>query len=127
MLRYLTLVALSALIGSTIGTLLWVAWLGGTGAPNPARFIVSFMTFTLIFTFPGAMMLAGLRAVLTDRCVGARSSVFVVLLAAGFSGAAFAAVISLQIAVLGGVYALATAVVLTCLQRVLDHSPKRSA
>jgi hypothetical protein len=127
MLRYLTLVALSALIGSALATLAWVAWLGGTGAPDPARFVIGFTISSLVFTFPGAIILAGLRAVVGERGVDARFSIVVVMLVAAVSGATIATMISLQLAALGSVYALATAVVLTCLERLMDRSPKRAA
>jgi hypothetical protein len=117
--RYLALVLLSALIGSGLATVMWVSWEGGTGAPNPVGFVIGFALFTTLFTLPGAVMLAGLQATLTRRGVGVLWRDCFVLLFAAFAGAAIVFVLSLRLAALGSVYALATALTLLTLQRLM--------
>lgn len=125
MARYIVLVVLSALIGSGLATMMWVAWEGGTGAPNPVGFVMGMTLTTMLFTVPGAVMLMGLQAGLTERGIGVLWRNGLLLLFAALAGAAILSVWSFRLAALGSVYALSTAFVLLTLQRLLRRAAQR--
>ena len=124
-LRYIALVVLSAFIGSGLATMMWVAWVGGTGTRNPAGFVMGMALTTMFFTVPGAVMLAGLQATLKERGVGALWRDGLLLLFATFAGAAILSVLSIRPAALGSAYALTTAFALLALQRLIRRAAQR--
>lgn len=123
--RYIALVVLSAFIGSGLATMMWVAWKGGTGAPNPAGFVMGMTLTTMFFTVPGAVMLMGLQAGLIERGIGVLWRSGLLLLFAALAGAAVLSVLSFRLAALGSAYALSTAFVLLALQRLLKRTAQR--
>jgi hypothetical protein len=125
MVRYIALVVLSALTGSGLATMMWVAWEGGTGAPNPSGFIIGMALTTMFFTVPGALMLTGLQATLKGRGGGLLLRHISLLLFAAFAGAAIVSVLSFRLAALGSAYALTTAFALLTLQRLTKWAEQR--
>lgn len=123
--RYIALVVFSAVIGSGLATMMWVAWEGGTGAPNPAGFVMGMALTTMFFTVPGAVMLTGLQATLTERGVGVLWRDGLLLLFAALAGAATLSVLSFRLAAVGSAYALSTAFALLALQRLLRRAAQR--
>lgn len=123
--RYIALVVFSAVIGSGLATIMWVAWEGGTGAPNPAGFVMGMALTTMFFTVPGAVMLTGLQATLTERGVGVLWRDGLLLLFAALAGAATLSVLSFRLAAVGSAYALSTAFALMALQRLLRRDAQR--
>lgn len=123
--RYIALVVLSAFTGSGIATLMWVAWEGGTGATNPAGFVMGMTLITMLFTVPGAVLLAGLQATLNERGVGVLWRGGLLLFIAALTGAAIISVLSSSLAAIGSAYALTTALTLLALQRLMKWAPQR--
>ena len=125
MLKHLSAVILSAVIGSTIGTLLWVAWEGGTGGPDPLGFVTGFALLTTMFTLPGAMLLMYLTFELADR--GVKFPVLCpLLLALGtLAGAAILMFITPSLVALGAVFGFAEAVAFVATMIGLGSFPSR--
>ena len=125
MLKHFLAVVLSAVIGSTIGTLMWVTWEGGTGDPNPLRFVTGFALFTTMFTIPGAMLLMYLSFQLAER--RAKLPVLcLLLLALGLlAGAAIMAFIAPSLVALGALFGFATAVAFVATMSGLGAFPTR--
>lgn len=109
MFKHLLAVVLSAVIGSTIGTLTWVAWEGGTGAPDPLRFVTGFALFTTMFTIPGAMLLMYLSFELADRRVTLPVRGLLLIALGSLVGAAILAFIAPSFIALGALFGFATA------------------
>jgi len=78
MLRHLSTVLISAVVGSLLGTVALLAVQGSTASPNPAQFLLGFGGATLVFTIPGAVLLMAATFRLAARPV--RKSTAAVLL-----------------------------------------------
>lgn len=109
MLRHLSAVILSALIGSTLGTLIWAAWEGGTGDPNPVRFVAGFALFTMMFTIPGAIGLMYLALKLAERGLTLALASLPLAAAGTLGGAGMLAFSTPYFMALGALYGLLTA------------------
>ncbi len=125
MLKHLLVVILSALMGSTVGTLLWVAWEGGTGAPDPLGFITGFALATTIFTIPGAMLLMYLSFEFADRRVKLPVQCLLLLALGSLAGAAILAFIAPSFVALGALFGFATAVAFVGTMSGLGSFPSR--
>jgi hypothetical protein len=123
-LRYITLVALSALIGSALGTIVLIGWAGGTGASDSIRVTIGFALITMFFTCPGAVMLLGLQALLDERGFGLPGRDIFLLIFGAMAGAAIISLMAIHMAPLGSVYALSTAIALLSLQRLTSWIAK---
>jgi len=120
MWRYLTIVLGSAALGSLCATVGFSLIMGGTGSPDPVRFVFGFTLFTMIFTTPGSIMLVGLHAILAERRFGRLQRDALVALFRTLSGALILGLIALQKAGLGAFYGLSTAVALMVVQRLVE-------
>jgi hypothetical protein len=119
MWRSLLIVLIAAALGSLVATAGFILLAGGTDAFEPTRFTLALTGGTMIFTVPGAIMLVGLRTILSERGLGSGHRDALVALIGAVSGAAILAFISPPMAWVGAVYGLATAVALVCLQRLV--------
>jgi hypothetical protein len=61
MWRSLLILLVAAAVGGLAGTIGVSLIMGGTGAPDTGRFILGLSVSTMMFTVPGAIMLAGLQ------------------------------------------------------------------
>jgi hypothetical protein len=114
--RQIATVLLSALIGSLLGTLVWVAFEGGTGAPNPVGFVAGFAVTTLMFTIPGAGILMALIWFLAVRGIPQSQAAFVVIVAGTIAGAGMLTLFPAYFMALGAVFGFLTAVTFVCVQ-----------
>lgn len=125
MLKHLLVVILSAVVGSTTGTLMWVAWEGGTGAPDPLRFVTGFALFTTMFTIPGAMLLMYLSFQLAERRVKLPVLCLLLLALGLLAGAAIMAFIAPSLVTFGALLGFATAVAFVATMSGLRAFPSR--
>lgn len=95
------------------------AFLGGSGAANELRFMLGFSAFTMVFSFPGAMMLVGLQATLAKRGLSKFHADLLVALFAAGSGAVILSFISPHNAPVGSLYGVSTALALVSFQKLL--------
>jgi len=66
-LRFVSIIALSAALGSLIATSLTLFTIEeGADLADAITFVISFSFATMLFTLPGALMLAGAQALLKD-------------------------------------------------------------
>ena len=125
MLRDLSAVTLSSLLGSVLGTLTWVAVEGGSGDPSPIHFVIGFALSTTLYTFPGAMLLMYFTIKLAGRGVNALEA-FLLLLAGGtVAGAATLVFFPPNMIAIGALYGFVTAVAFIAALRVLKVYPAR--
>ena len=124
MVRHLSIVLLSALIGSILGTLLLIAWTGGTGSPNPARFFAAFAATTMMFTLPGAVLLMAVTFSLADRCLKQSHAAALVVIAGTVAGAAMLAFVSMQSVFWGAVFGCLTAAAFVSILSALRGYPQ---
>ena len=125
MVRLGSTVLLSAIVSSILGTLLLVAWEGGTGSINPAGFFVGFAATTMMFTVPGAILLMAMTFVLADRRLSQPQAAVVLLLAGTLAGAAMLALLSMVIwgAIFGCLTAATFVSILTLFEAILNLAP----
>jgi hypothetical protein len=92
---------------------------GGTGVLNPMRFVFGFSLATMIFTLPGAIMLAGLRIRLVSRGVSALIGDTEVIAFGALSGGAILSIANLTLPnfATGALYGGMTALAFVCLYR----------
>ena len=126
MVRHVTTVLVSALLGSLLGTLLLVVSEGGTGTPNPAGFIFGFTADTMMFTFPGAVLLMATTFLLAERRASQLQAAVLLVLSGALAGAAMLALIffSIQFALWGAMFGLTTATAFTCILWALRGYPQ---
>jgi hypothetical protein len=110
MFRHLFVVPLSALFGSFGGTVIWVAYEGGTGAPDPVGFFIGIAATTLMFTVPGAALLMAATFVLAERGFRPHRAFVALIMLGSFVGAAMLALFSSYFMALGAAYGCLTAV-----------------
>ena len=120
MWRYLMIVLGSAALGSLGATVGFSLIMGGTGSPDPVRFVSGFALFTMIFTTPGSMMLVSLHSILAERGLRSLQRDALVALFGALSGALILGLISPHNAGFGAFYGLATAVALIVMQRLVE-------
>lgn len=122
MLRVLMIVFTAAALGSLVATLALSAILGGTGSPNPVRFVFALSAATMMFTVPGALMLAGLQFFLRERGVGSGSiAVIVAIWGAVAGGIILGLNFVVDDAAVGALYGLTTAVTFLATERLLGE------
>jgi hypothetical protein len=109
MLRHLATVLISALTGSVVGTIIWTTIEGGTGAPDPVRFVAGFAAMTLWFTIPGAVMLMAATFALADRGLRQRQTAISLIAAGTVIGAAMLVLSSSYFMLLGAMFGGLTA------------------
>jgi hypothetical protein len=109
MVRHVLTVFFSAFIGSLLGTLLLVAWEGGTGSINPVSFFVGFAVTTMMFTVPGAILLMAMTFVLADRRLSEPQAAILLVIAGTLAGAAMLALFSMQPVIWGAIFGCLTA------------------
>jgi len=115
MLRHLLTVIVSALIGSTVGTLIWTVFEGGTGAVDPIKFSARLAVGTLWFTIPGAVLLMAATFALASRGHSQSQAAIVLLLLGALAGAAMLALFSPYFILLGAVFGALTAAAFVCI------------
>lgn len=132
MLRHLSAVILSSLMGSILGTLVLIVLGGGTGAQSPIRFVAVFSLLTMLFTFPGAMLLMYLTLKLADRGLTQTHASLLLLVCGTVVGAGVLAFSGMQAsfepgwAVAGALYGFLTAASFIAALRVLKGYPAQS-
>lgn len=94
MLRHLSIVLISALIGSLIGTFIWTAVEGGIVASDPVRSVAGLAAMTLWFTIPGAVMLMAVTFAFASRGVPQYQAAFLLIIAGTLMGAVMLALLS---------------------------------
>jgi hypothetical protein len=119
MWRSLLTLLLAAALASMVATAGFILLAGGTHIFEPTRFTLAITAGTMIFTVPGAIMLAGLQAILGKRGLGRGHRDALVALFAAVAGAAILMLISPKMVGVGAVYGLTTAVALIGLQRLV--------
>ena len=124
MVRHVSTVLLSALIGSLLGTLLLVAWEGGTGSVNPVGFFVGFAATTMLFTVPGAILLMAVTLVLADRRLSQPQATVLLVLAGTLAGAAMLAFLSMQPVLWGAIFGCLTAATFVSILSALGGYPQ---
>jgi len=126
MLRHVLAVILSALFGSTLSTLLLIAWSGGTGAEDPIGFFVGFTLATLIFTIPGCLLLMYLTLSLAEAG-WARGKTMLLLFAGPIGGAAMSMLFGTLVALsLDAFYGVVTAATFVAALHLLRCYPART-
>lgn len=120
MLRHLSAVVLSGLLGSTLGTMLWVAWEGGTGAPSPIRFVVGFALFTSVFTLAGAVLLMYLALKFAERGLLACQASVLLLAVGTLAGAGMLVFFTPYFMALGALYGFLTALAFVAALNLLN-------
>lgn len=109
MSRQIISVMMAAPAGSIVATLLWTTWLGGTGAPDPGRFIFGFALFTLFFTVPGAMVLMRFAFAFVERGTSLLHSALFLMVLGPLIGAALPVMVGVYAMSLGALYGFMTA------------------
>ena len=127
MLRHVLAVILSALFGSTLSTLLLIAWSGGTGAEDPIGFFVGFTLATLIFTIPGCVLLMYLTLSLAEAGWARRKTMTLLLFAGPIGGAAMSMLFGTLVALsLDAFYGVVTAATFVAALHLLRCYPART-
>ena len=124
MVRHVSTVLLSALIGSLLGTLLLIAWEGGTGSINPAGFFLGFAATTMMFTVPGAILLMAMTFIFADRRLSQPQAAVLLVFAGTLAGAAILALLSMQPVLWGAIFGCLTAATFVSILSALRGYPR---
>ncbi|MCL6740370.1 hypothetical protein LZ518_04400 [Sphingomonas sp. RB56-2] len=109
MLRHLSTVLISALLGSLVGTLIWTAIARDTGAADPVRFVAAFAAGTLWFTIPGAVALMAATFAFASRGLPQQQTAILLIVAGPLLGAAMLAMLPMDVMLLGAMFGGLTA------------------
>ena len=126
MMRHVTVVLVSAVVGSFLATLVWVALEGQTGAIEPTQFIIGASAFTLMFTIPGTVLLMAATLSLADRNFRQANAAVLVVIIGILAGAAMLALFGSDAIPVGAMYGGITAAVFVLVLRVFKAYPARS-
>lgn len=94
MWRHIVIIFFAAAVGSVAATTLLDSLAGPAGDPNPPKVVMGFSAASMIFSVPGAMMLVGIKAIITNRRWPAFIVGIIVLAIGAIVGAAILALIS---------------------------------
>ena len=126
MARSVSTILLAAAFGSVVGTLGWSLLGGGTGSPDPARFVAGFSALAMMFTVPGAALIFALKPMLEENRVPRLVAGAMLILTGGTLGGLIlgAPTGSMQWGWIGALYGALTALGLLLVQLLPGFRPK---